>query len=234
MKYRPDIDGLRAVAIILVVIFHAFPNIMPGGFIGVDIFFVISGYLISGVIISSLGAENFSFVQFYSRRVLRIFPALALLLAVCLGGGFFFLNPDEYMALGKHIFGGATFLSNIFLYGETGYFDTAAHAKPLLNLWSLGIEEQFYIVFPLLVWFCWRYFPRLATIFAILCLLSFLDNLLLYKNHPNADFYLPLSRFWELLAGAALQALTSAALREKLKVRGRLDRKSTRLNSSHP
>lgn len=224
MKYRPDIDGLRAVAIILVVIFHAFPNIMPGGFIGVDIFFVISGYLISGVIISSLGAENFSFVQFYSRRVLRIFPALALLLAVCLGGGFFFLNPDEYMALGKHIFGGATFLSNIFLYGETGYFDTAAHAKPLLNLWSLGIEEQFYIVFPLLVWFCWRYFPRLATIFAILCLLSFLDNLLLYKNHPDADFYLPLSRFWELLAGAALQALTSAALREKLKVRGRFKR----------
>lgn len=219
MNYRPDIDGLRAVAIILVVIFHAFPKIMPGGFIGVDIFFVISGYLISGVIISHLAAGTFTFRHFYARRVLRIFPALALLLAVCLAGGWLVLKPNEYMALGKHILGGATFISNIFLYQDTGYFETAAHAKPLLNLWSLGIEEQFYIIFPLLVWLCWRYFPRLATIFVILCLLSFLDNLLLYKSHPNADFYLPLSRFWELLAGAALQALTNTALRDKLQIR---------------
>ena len=159
MTYRPDIDGLRAVAIILVVLFHAFPDIMPGGFIGVDIFFVISGYLISGVILSRLEAGTFSFADFYRRRVLRIFPALVVVLGVCVPAGCLLLAPCEFMSLGKHILGGAVFVSNILLYNETGYFDAAAHAKPLLNLWSLGIEEQFYLVFPLLLWVFWRY-PR--------------------------------------------------------------------------
>lgn len=213
MKYRPDIDGLRAVAIILVVIFHAFPSLMPGGFVGVDIFFVISGYLISGVIINHLADNAFSFANFYGRRILRIFPALSLVLATSLVGGALMLKPDEFMALGKHVLGGAVFISNILLFGETGYFDSAAHAKPLLNLWSLGVEEQFYIIFPLLVWFCWRYSRRLGILFAIFCLLSFADNIFLFQKHPEADFYLPLSRFWELLAGALLQAATNPACR---------------------
>lgn len=157
MTYRPDIDGLRAVAIILVVLFHAFPDLMPGGFIGVDIFFVISGYLISGVILSRLAAGTYSFADFYRRRILRIFPALVIVLGLCLVAGCLLFTPNVFQSLGKHVLGGAAFISNILLYNETGYFDAAAHAKPLLNLWSLGIEEQFYLIFPLFMWIFWRY-----------------------------------------------------------------------------
>lgn len=157
MTYRPDIDGLRAVAILLVVLFHAFPAIMPGGFIGVDIFFVISGYLISGVILSRLEAGTYSFADFYKRRILRIFPALVVVLGLCLAAGCLLFPPSLFQSLGKHVLGGAGFISNILLYNETGYFDAAAHAKPLLNLWSLGIEEQFYLIFPLLMWGFWLY-----------------------------------------------------------------------------
>ncbi|MDE7241594.1 acyltransferase family protein [Desulfovibrio sp.] len=214
MTYRPDIDGLRAVAILLVVLFHAFPALMPGGFIGVDIFFVISGYLISGVILCRLEDGTYSFADFYKRRILRIFPALVVVLGLCVAAGCLLLTPNAFMSLGKHVVGGATFVSNILLYNETGYFDAAAHAKPLLNLWSLGIEEQFYLVFPLLMWLFWRLAAartpslrrRLCALLAVICLFSFADNIFLYGRHPSADFYLPLSRFWELLAGAVLQA----------------------------
>lgn len=207
MKYRPDIDGLRAVAIILVLLFHGFPDLMPGGFIGVDIFFVISGYLISGIIFENLKNGIFTFSHFYARRILRIFPALTLLITCCLLAGMFLLSPADFKSLGAHALSGACFFANILLYTETGYFDNAAYAKPLLNLWSLGIEEQFYIFFPLIMWLCWRYYRKLALVLAILMLLSFADNIFLFKSHPEADFYLPLSRFWELLAGACLQAI---------------------------
>ena len=150
-NYRPDIDGLRAVAVASVVIFHAFPDWLPGGFVGVDIFFVISGFLISGIILGDLNKERFSFVDFYARRVRRIFPALIVVLAACLVLGWFVLLTVEYESLGLHTVAGAGFVSNLLLWSEAGYFDVAASLKPLLHLWSLGVEEQFYLFWPLLL-----------------------------------------------------------------------------------
>jgi peptidoglycan/LPS O-acetylase OafA/YrhL len=201
--YRPEIDGLRAVAVLAVLGYHFFPGQVPGGFVGVDVFFVISGFLICGIILDDLQAGSFSLWNFYSRRIRRIFPALLLVLATVLCFGWFVLFPDEYRALGKHVFGGSAFMANFLLWREAGYFDIAAKAKPLLHLWSLGIEEQFYIVFPFLLWCCAKKHFRLATIIMALGLASFLENM---HRMPDtaADFYSPLARAWELLAGAAL------------------------------
>ena len=143
--YRPDIDGLRAIAVLAVIGFHAFPAWLPGGFVGVDIFFVISGYLISTIILTAINAGRFSFATFYARRIKRIFPALIAVLAACYAAGWFLLYAEWFEELGKHIAGGAGFVSNYVLWNENGYFDAAAETKPLLHLWSLGIEEQFYL-----------------------------------------------------------------------------------------
>ena len=150
-KYRSDIDGLRAIAIMAVVIFHAFPGLINGGFVGVDIFFVISGYLISTIILSGLEQNNFSFLNFYCRRIRRIFPALIVVLLCCLSVGWFLLLTDEYLELGKHSIAATGFVSNLILWGESGYFDSSADTKILLHLWSLAIEEQFYLVWPILL-----------------------------------------------------------------------------------
>ena len=139
-EYRSDIDGLRAVAIGAVLLFHAFPKLFPGGFIGVDIFFVISGYLITGNINRGIESGSFSLSGFYLRRVRRIFPALLLMLACGLIAGWVFLTPGEFMQLGKNTAAAAGFASNFFYWNESGYFDSAAISKPLLHLWSLGIE----------------------------------------------------------------------------------------------
>ena len=155
-KYRPDIDGLRAIAVLSVVGFHAFPSWVNGGFIGVDVFFVISGFLISGIIYENLDKGEFTFREFYARRIRRIFPALIVVMTACFAFGWFSLLADEYKQLGKHIAGGATFISNLLLWQESGYFDNSAETKPLLHLWSLGIEEQFYIIWPLLLWLTWK------------------------------------------------------------------------------
>jgi len=142
--YRADIDGLRALAIILVLMFHAFPHQVRGGYIGVDIFFVISGYLICANIFKSLERGKFSFSDFFARRILRIFPALILVLISIWVAGWFLLLNHEYASLGRHMLGGASFVSNFVLWRESGYFDVNSDLKPLLHLWSLGIEEQFY------------------------------------------------------------------------------------------
>lgn len=131
--YRPDIDGLRAVAVLSVVFFHVFPGWLKGGFIGVDIFFVISGYLISTIIFKSLKDDRFSFFEFYSRRIRRIFPAFLVVLITCFAFGWFVLLADEYMQLGKHIAAGAGMVSNFILWNESGYFDSTAYNPPLLN-----------------------------------------------------------------------------------------------------
>jgi peptidoglycan/LPS O-acetylase OafA/YrhL len=203
-KYRRDIDGLRAVAVSIVVLFHAFPNLLKGGFIGVDIFFVISGYLISTIIITNLENKSFSFIEFYKRRIKRIFPALLLVLLICLIYGWYILLPDEYQQLGLHVFGGAGFISNLILWNESGYFDNAANTKPLLHLWSLGIEEQFYIIWPLLLYFVWKNKKSFLITTLILVLISFATNIWLINDHKTAAFYSPLSRFWELLIGGLL------------------------------
>ncbi|WP_168213006.1 MULTISPECIES: acyltransferase family protein [unclassified Bradyrhizobium] len=202
--YRPDIDGLRAFAVVSVVLYHAFPKVVSGGYVGVDVFFVISGFLISKILFAEITEHRFSFTAFYERRIRRIFPALAVCLAAVLAYGFVALTPDELAQLGKHVFLGAGFLSNMVLWSESGYFDGAATYKPLLHLWSLGIEEQFYILWPALLWLAFRLKPKVGRLLAVLFLASFIINVALSITEISADFYLPVSRFWELLAGAGL------------------------------
>ncbi len=203
-KYRADIDGLRAIAVLSVVVFHAFPSYMPGGFVGVDIFFVISGFLISGIIFENLERDTFSFIEFYSRRIKRIFPALFLVLIASLCLGWFALFADEYKQLGKHIAGGAGFIANFLFWKESGYFDNAAETKPLLHLWSLAIEEQFYIAWPFILWFVWKKKINVfISIITILCI-SFLLNISKVNSDAVAAFYMPQTRFWELLIGSVL------------------------------
>jgi peptidoglycan/LPS O-acetylase OafA/YrhL len=208
--YRSDIDGLRAVAVLSVVIFHAFPQILPGGFIGVDVFFVISGFLISTILYSNLEAGRFSIFDFYGRRIRRIFPALILVMAACYALGWFVLLPDEYAQLGKHMAGGAGFVQNFVLWSESGYFDNSAETKPLLHLWSLGIEEQFYIVWPILLWIGYRFRLNLLSITVLIAIISFVLNIrgINVTKDLIATFYSPQTRFWELLIGAIAAYLT--------------------------
>lgn len=195
-KYRPDIDGLRAVAVSSVVLFHAFPNLLPGGFIGVDVFFVISGFLISTIIFENLERGTFDFFEFYARRIKRIFPALLLVLASCFVFGWFALLTDEYKQLGKHIASGAGFLSNIILWNESGYFDNSADTKPLLHLWSLGIEEQFYLLWPAIAWAAWKGRVSGLLVAVIIAAASFLLNLKGIASDAVGAFYSPQTRFW--------------------------------------
>ena len=201
-NYRADIDGLRALAILLVIIFHAFPKFLRGGFIGVDIFFVISGYLITGIIINGQNQGNFSLLQFYSRRIKRIFPALIIVLIFCLIAGWFGLLANEYEILGKHIAAGSVYISNFALKNEAGYFDTQAEYKPLLHLWSLSIEEQFYLVFPLLLMVTIRFNIKPIYIILLCLIASLLFNIIQIDNNPTAVFFYPSSRAWELLIGS--------------------------------
>lgn len=205
-KYRADIDGLRALAILLVIIYHAFPNVLSGGFIGVDVFFVISGYLISTIIYKHLEKGDFSFSNFYLRRIKRIFPALLAVLITCFAIGWFTLLADEYKQLGKHIAGGAGFMSNLILWNESGYFDAASHTKPLLHLWSLGVEEQFYFIWPVIIWAAWKFQLNLMAVAISIALISFGINIyqIHYLDNLATTFYLPHTRFWELMVGAIL------------------------------
>lgn len=202
--YRADIDGLRAIAVLAVVGFHVNSGLVPGGFVGVDVFFVISGYLISNIIYRELSQNTFSFGAFYLRRIRRILPALILVLCATWAIGWYILAPEEYLSLGKHIAASAAFLPNVLLWNEAGYFDTAAESKPLLHLWSLGIEEQFYLLWPLLIFLFWRSRARTFTLVILLTGISLLLNILLVASHPILTFYLPPTRFWELLLGGIL------------------------------
>jgi peptidoglycan/LPS O-acetylase OafA/YrhL len=203
-SYRPDIDGLRALAVLAVICFHAATRRVPGGFIGVDVFFVISGFLITTIVLQALAAGNFTIRGFYARRIRRIFPALSIVLIATWLGGWVLLDPNDFAALGRQMTGGAAFVSNILLWQESGYFDTAAALKPLLHLWSLGIEEQFYIFWPLVLTLVWPSRARFKVVLASVLLVSFCLNIWQTHTHPAAAFYLPGSRAWELLAGATL------------------------------
>jgi len=203
-KYRLDIDGLRAVAVLAVVAFHAFPSWVRGGFIGVDVFFVISGFLISTIIFENLDKGTFSFYDFYARRIRRIFPALLLVSLACFAFAWFELLADEFKQLGKHIAAGAGFISNFVLWNEAGYFDNSADTKPLLHLWSLGIEEQFYIIWPLVIWLSWKYKFNFFIIALTTAILSFGLNIKGVHADPVGTFYSPQTRFWELVIGSLL------------------------------
>src|SRR5438067_4150342 len=205
--YRPDVDGLRALAVLAVLGYHAFPRVVTGGFVGVDVFLVISGFLITGIILDELRRGRFSFTGFYWRRIRRIFPALILALAACLLLGWRVLLPDEFAQLGKHVAAGAGFVANLALWREAGYFDSAAELKPLLHLWSLGIEEQYYLVWPLALFLCRRDPRRMLVMVLMIGALSFLLNVALVPRYPVSAFYLPVTRFWELLGGSLLACL---------------------------
>ncbi|NBU19515.1 MAG: acyltransferase, partial [Betaproteobacteria bacterium] len=203
--YRPDIDGLRAIAVLSVVIFHAFPEYLGGGFIGVDVFFVISGFLITSLILREQKEDRFSLRHFYARRIRRIFPALSLVLGFGLVAGWICLNFMEYKQLTKHTGSSAIFITNFMLLREAGYFDNAADTKPMLHLWSLAIEEQFYLAWPLALMFFKRLPRWLFPVLFVLLLSSLTYSLsLVFKGNLELDFYSPLSRSWELLLGASL------------------------------
>ena len=210
--YRPDIDGLRAIAVLMVIGFHYFPSRMSFGFIGVDIFFVISGYLITQILISWSLVNDFKFKEFYVNRIKRIFPALITALLCCLAFGWFTMLPSEYSQLGKHIAAASIFTSNFRLLSESGYFDLAAEVKPLLHLWSLSIEEQFYLIWPLIIYCCLvRKWANLRLILLLLWITSFAIGIYLSLNYPPQGFYLPISRFWELILGGILASISSQA-----------------------
>ena len=204
--YRPDIDGLRAIAVVAVLLFHAFPTVLPGGFVGVDVFFVISGYLISTIIFRSQAAGSFSFGEFYAKRVKRIFPALIVVMATTYVVGWLTLFPDEFQRLGRQILAGALFAQNFQLWHETGYFNSLSESMPLLHLWSLSVEEQFYLAFPLIAWACLRarlnqglVTGLLWTASLVLCL--YLSDL---EQYSVQAFYLPHTRAWEILSGGLI------------------------------
>ena len=204
LKYRADVDGLRALAVVAVMIYHAFPSVLQGGFVGVDVFFVISGYLISGIILDALDAGRFTFSGFYARRIRRIFPALSLVLVAALAAGWYWLYVDDYARLGRQAAAGAGFVSNFVLWQESSYFDVAASLKPLLHLWSLGVEEQFYFVWPLILVITsrWRRGPIIGTL--VIGSISFAIAIYTVRLDRTAAFFAPWTRFWELLAGATL------------------------------
>ncbi|CAG4884169.1 Acyltransferase family protein [Georgfuchsia toluolica] len=196
------------MAILSVVAYHALPAYVPGGFVGVDVFFVISGFLISTIIFKSLADNDFSFLEFYAHRIRRIFPALLIVMACCFVLGWFALLPEEYKQLGKHIAAGAGFVLNFILWKEAGYFDVASELKPLMHLWSLAIEEQFYLGFPLLIWLAWRIRINLVLVISTVLALSFGANMIGVHYDVVQTFFVPQTRFWELMTGVLLAWLS--------------------------
>lgn len=208
--YRPDVDGMRALAVLAVVVYHYSPANLPGGFIGVDIFFVISGYLITGILVKATEENQFRtfgglLSDFYQRRIRRIFPSLIVVLTTCLVVGWLVMFSEEYERLGKYVAAGAGYVENFVLWNEAGYFDHASIDKTLLHLWSLAVEEQFYIAWPLLLWvISRRRWPLLLSI-ALIGVVTFGLNVgLVFSGHVTHAFYSPLSRTWELMVGAWL------------------------------
>ena len=202
LKYRAEIDGLRAIAVIPVILFHAGFELFSGGFVGVDVFFVISGYLITTILIKDLENNSFSLVNFYERRARRILPALYFMIITSVIIGWFILTPYFYRDLFQTITATSLFMSNYLIYLKSGYFAAIADLKPFLHTWSLAVEEQYYVLFPILLFLFWR-FGRIATVLLLIALLifSFLYCLWALDHHPNANFLLLPSRAWELLAG---------------------------------
>jgi peptidoglycan/LPS O-acetylase OafA/YrhL len=204
-NYRADIDGLRAIAVLAVVGYHYIAQYFRGGFIGVDIFFVISGYLLSGIILSEVQAGTFSFSRFYERRIRRIFPALFVLLAFCTVFACFFLLPQDNLLYSRSMLASALSSSNFYFYLTSNYFDAPSADLPLLHTWSLAVEEQFYLLFPIFIVLLWLYarkYLRFAVF--VVAIASFAWGVIDVRINPGAAFYLPFTRAWELMAGALL------------------------------
>ncbi|MFM2418338.1 MAG: hypothetical protein RL385_3061 [Pseudomonadota bacterium] len=225
LAYRPDIDGLRALAVVSVVLFHAGLGVFSGGFVGVDVFFVISGYLITAIIHGQLARGRFSIVDFYDRRIRRIFPALFAVVLTSVAVAWVWMMPFDLQGFGSNLAAMAGFASN-FYFCKTGYFDGGADIMPLMHTWSLAVEEQFYVVFPLLfALLARRGVAATRWGLAVLLAASLVANLLGVRDNPKFAFYMPWQRAWELLVGSILAlgwlpAVTSRALRELLAVLG--------------
>ncbi|MEP1470148.1 MAG: acyltransferase family protein [Halieaceae bacterium] len=208
MKYRPEVDGLRAIAVLPVVIFHmslSFGNtkILPGGFVGVDVFFVISGYLIASILVEELGSGSFSFGSFYERRARRILPALMLVLILCVPPALLWMDAVSLERFAWSVGAVSLFVSNILYWSRSGYFSLPSESDPLSHTWSLGVEEQFYLIFPVLLFTLWRWNKQLLWIILLaLLLLSFFGAV--HSQDTDTNFYSLLTRAWELLAGAVL------------------------------
>lgn len=204
-RYRPDIDGLRAIAVSAVVLFHAGVPGFNGGFIGVDVFFVISGYLITSLIAPDIDAGRFSIAAFYQRRIRRIFPALIVVIAFCILVSFFLLTPNDYKIFGESVDATGFFVSNIFFWRQINYFAAPASENPLLHTWSLSIEEQFYLFYPMfLVFISYTSRRRRIVTISLVCLSSFVVCIGLVFYKPSATFYLGSTRIWELLVGGMI------------------------------
>ena len=216
MDYRREIDGLRALAVLPVILFHAGFETFSGGFVGVDVFFVISGYLITTIILAELEQGKFSIVNFYERRARRILPALFLVMLVCIPFAWFWLLPSDMKDFSQSLVAVSVFASNILFWRESGYFDTAAELKPLLHTWSLAVEEQYYVLFPLFLMLFWRLGKR--SILVMLGLV-FVASLAVAEwaayAKPAAAFYLLPTRGWELLIGAFAAFYLSKANRKE-------------------
>jgi peptidoglycan/LPS O-acetylase OafA/YrhL len=204
LKYRPDIDGLRAVAVIPVVLFHAGTPGFGGGYVGVDVFFVISGYLITSLIVSQQQAGKFSISWFYERRIRRIFPALFVVMLFCIIAGWAVVAPGEYKSLGGSVFATSVFLSNVLFWMRSGYFETSAEQQPLLHTWSLAVEEQFYLLFPMLMILLARKEEMIFRVIGLFAFVSFILSAILVFYYPVSTFYLSPFRAWELLLGSLL------------------------------
>ncbi|PQO40674.1 acyltransferase family protein [Blastopirellula marina] len=211
IQYRPALDGLRAVAVIAVILFHLDSGILPGGFVGVDVFFVLSGFLITSIICKEEDAGKFSFRKFYQRRLARIFPASLLVLVVVIFSAAYLYSPQDYASVGAQAFSAAFSLANIKFMLLGNYFEASPDSQPLLHFWSLSVEEQFYIVFPVIIALLSRtkaLRSYLVPVLSILLLGSLLACGLLTLYKPTWAFYLLPTRAWELLAGAILAVVS--------------------------
>ena len=203
MQYRSDIDGLRAIAVLPVIFFHAGFSIFSGGYVGVDIFFVISGFLITTLLIEAIENKSFSIADFYERRARRILPALFVVILVCIPFAWIWMTPDQLHGFSKSLVAVSLFASNILFWRESGYFDTTTEEKPLLHTWSLAVEEQYYLFFPIFLIIVWRF--GLKTVTALIfsfAIISLSISEWGWRNAPTANFYLAPSRIWELFAGS--------------------------------
>jgi peptidoglycan/LPS O-acetylase OafA/YrhL len=213
--FRLDIQGLRAIAVVSVVLFHAFPGLPPGGYVGVDIFFVISGYLITGILVRDLLAGRFSIARFYARRIRRLFPALLIVLIFCFVTGYVLLTPQQFEELGHTAISTAFFVSNLDFWRLTGYFSENAAEKPLLHTWSLAVEEQFYIFFPLFLYAVWRLSPRaIPAVLAVAFVVAAILGEWMLQSHPLLSYFFSPARAFELLIGCVVATTTFAFLRD--------------------
>lgn len=204
-KYRSEIDGLRSIAVIPVILFHAGFEVFSGGFVGVDVFFVISGYLITTIILSEMDKGQFSLVNFYERRARRIFPALFFVMLVSLLPAWLYLNPSELKDFSQSLMAVSAFSSNILFWAESGYWGADNELKPLLHTWSLGVEEQYYILFPLFLMVMWRFRKRwILSSFVAISVVSLLTAQWGAYNNPTATFFLLPTRAWELAIGSCI------------------------------